>query len=101
MTIVAIPKQYTEENAGKEPNAPGTYEILDDSEDIIYVGSGIIRQDLLGNLPSKSNHILGAAYYRFEVTDTMEQAMKRQREELDMHMNVYGRLPAFNQKISA
>lgn len=101
MAIMSIPKQYTEENSRKAPDAPGTYEILDDDEDTIYIGRGAIRQELLDNLPSKSGRIHGATYYRFEITDTIEQAVKRQIEELDMHIDVYGRLPAFNQKISA
>lgn len=101
MVIVAMPRQYTEENIRNEPNAPGLYELLDESEDTIYIGAGTMRDELLERLPSKSDHIMGASYYRIETANTVEQAVWRQREELNMYMEMYGRLPAFNQKISA
>lgn len=100
--------KYTIKNASSEPNSYGIYEIGDiETGAILYIGEGHIRSGLLAHSPDggKKKHvsifgtsIVGIYGYRFELTQTKEQARERQKELLGNFKKAYGSLPRFNQK---
>lgn len=99
---------YTTENASSEPDSYGVYEIGDiETGAILFVGEGNIRSGLLAHTPDggKSNHvsifgtsIVGLYGYRFELTNTREQAKQRHKELLNDFKKTFSSLPRFNQK---
>ena len=91
MSIISEARPYTLENIESEPDLPGVYEIINDTEDTLYVGSGILRADLLAEL--RSGRILGASHYRTETTATERDAYGRKMEEIWHMTSVCGRGP--------
>jgi hypothetical protein len=99
---------YTKKNASSEPDSYGVYEIGDiETGAILYVGEGNIRSGLLAHTPDggKNNHvsifgtsIVGLYGYRFELTNTREQAKQRHKELLNDFKKTYSAIPRFNQK---
>lgn len=96
MSVMSPSREYTRENAGAEPDGPGVYELLDECEDELYIGSGRLRSSLLGWI--SSGRIPGVSYYRAEPAGTMRDAEIRRDEELWMVMRTYGCHPHFNRE---
>ena len=96
MSVMSPAREYTRENAGAEPDRPGVYELLDESEDALYIGSGALRASLLDWL--SRGQISGALYYRAEPTKDMRDAHIRRDEELWLMMRTYGCRPHFNRE---
>lgn len=94
MSVMSPARAYTRENVGAEPDRPGVYELLDESEDALYIGSGALRSSLLDWL--SAGRIPGALYYRAEPTKDMRDAEVRRDEELWLMMRTYGCRPHFN-----
>ena len=94
MSIISEARPYTLENIESEPDLPGVYEIINETEDILYVGSGILRADLLAEL--RSGRILGASHYRTETTATEHDTYGRKMKEIWLMTSVYGSGPHFN-----
>ena len=91
--------RFTKANVSKVPNVYGVYEIADGTKDTLYFGSGKLKGRLLAHFPRGSDPIVGASYFRYEKTGSLERARQRERALLREYYRKHGRLPPFNQKI--
>jgi len=92
--------KFTEEDIFREAmNLYGVYELVSGNGEVLYVGVGNIRDELLTHLPSGSDPIMGASYFRYEITENIDEAEKRQKSLLDEYIKKHGELPRFNRKI--
>ncbi|AIF68917.1 hypothetical protein PAP_02435 [Palaeococcus pacificus DY20341] len=92
--------KFTKEDIFREAvNLYGVYELISGNGEILYVGVGNLRDELLTHLPSGSDPIMGASYFRYEVTENIDEAEKRQKALLDGYSKKHGELPRFNRKI--
>lgn len=74
----------------------GVYELLDRSDEIIYIGYGRIKSSLIQHFPDGNQPISGAWSFGSEYTFNEEKAKKRQSEELEKYLKKHGRYPASN-----
>ena len=87
--------RFTKQNVQKVPDVYGVYEIANAAKGTIYIGSGKLRSRLLAHFKD----IVGASYFRFEKTGSLERARQKERALLWEYYYKHGKLPKFNQKI--
>ena len=74
----------------------GIYELLDNSDDILYIGYGDVRSSLSKHFSDGLLPIAGATNFTVEYTWDKEKAKKRQQEELEKYYKTKKRYPKFN-----
>lgn len=84
---------------GLERDDYGVYEILDRSDNILYIGQGSIRSSLLKHFPDGKHPISGAFNFSVEYTWDEEKSRKRHREELVKFHKENNDYPKFNNGI--
>lgn len=76
----------------------GIYELANSNE-LLYVGEGKVRERLVSHFPGGDDPTPGASHYRTQYTQSKERAVQRQNAELKAYMSSHnGKLPRFNQK---
>ncbi|WP_206203928.1 hypothetical protein [Thermococcus sp. GR4] len=91
--------RFTKQNVQKVSEVYGVYEIANAAKETIYIGSGKLRSRLLAHFPRAPDPIVGASYFRYEKTGSLERARQRERALLKEYKRKHGKLPKFNQKI--
>ena len=81
------------------PNVFGVYELADDNDYTIYVGSGHLRDRLLHWKRSDDSCIMQARKFRFEELYSDERCRQRERALLREYQTTHGRLPRCNQRM--
>ena len=89
----------TKQNVQKVPDVYGVYEIANATQDTIYIGSGKLRSRLLAHFPRAIDPIVGASYFRYEKTGSLDRARQKERALLRAYYYKHEKLPRFNQKI--
>jgi len=74
----------------------GVYELLDDSDKILYIGCGNVRGSLITHFEDGKNPISGAFNFSVEYTWDEEKSRKRQQEELARYYDKNKRYPKYN-----
>jgi len=88
---------YTKGVVDHDKDQYGVYELLD-SNDILYIGQGLVHSRLIAHFPDGSDPIVGATQYRIEYTASKKVAERREKEELDKYYSQNRRYPKFNQR---
>ncbi len=81
-----------------EVNDLGLYEILDDDQDVLYVGSGPLRSTLSEHLPGGEMEMDGARYYRTYGCSDGRTIEVRKRSLISDYEYILGVLPKYNGK---
>ncbi len=87
---------YTEEVVRLERSEMGVYELLDPSDEILYIGYGKVMESLLEHFAGSAHPVPGAVRFSVEYTWNEERAKKRCREEIDAFYRENGTHPKFN-----
>lgn len=74
----------------------GVYEILDRSDNILYIGYGKIQSLLLEHFADGKHPIEGAFNFSVEYTWTEKMAIQRYKEEMVKYHKKYNKNPRFN-----
>jgi hypothetical protein len=74
----------------------GVYELLDVSDNILYIGYGNIRSSLLSHFADGSHPIDGAFNFSAEYTWDEERSKRRQKQELAKYHEANKKYPKFN-----
>ncbi len=90
--------KFQKDKCSSETDYYGVYELANGSGEIIYIGEGHIRTRLLSHFQNGSDPIVGASFYRVELTGSKGRAVQRQNAELEKFQSEYGQLPRFNQR---
>jgi len=76
----------------------GVYELLDSSDEILYIGYGSVRSSLMTHFADGKEPVHGAFNFSVEYTWDEEKSKKRQKEELDRFYQTNKRYPKFNKQ---
>ena len=85
--------RFTKQNVQKVPDAYGVHEIANAAKGTIYIGSGKLRSRLLAHFPRAPDPIVGASYFRYEKTGSLERARQRERALLREYYHKHGNCP--------
>jgi NADPH-dependent glutamate synthase beta subunit-like oxidoreductase/NAD-dependent dihydropyrimidine dehydrogenase PreA subunit len=89
--------QFNEQSVGAAPDSDGVFRLLDESKEVIYVGSGqSIRGELREVLDSGDEWVEQARYLHYE--ETLMYTM-RESELLQQFLQEHGRLPKGNDEL--
>ncbi len=88
---------FTKTIAKLERDDYGVYELLDSSDNILYIGYGKVHSSLLKHFADGSHTITGAHNFSVEYTWTEEKSKKRYNEEIVKYYEKHGKYPTFNQ----
>ena len=80
------------------PNVFGVYELADDNDYIIYIGSGRLRNRLQYWKSSNDPCITQARKFRYEELYSDERCRQRERALLNEYKREHGRLPRCNER---
>ena len=80
------------------PDVFGVYELADDNDYIIYVGSGRLRDRLRGWKSSDDQCIMQARKFRYEELYSDERCRQRERALLREYERQHGKLPRCNKR---
>jgi hypothetical protein len=89
---------FTKNIVDLERDAYGVYELLDNSDQILYIGYGKIHCSLMTHFTDGKDPISGAFNFSVEYTWDEEKSKKRQREELDKYYITNKRYPKYNKQ---
>ncbi len=89
---------FTKSIVDLERDDYGVYELLDNSDKILYIGFGKIRNSLLTHFADGKQPIAGAFNFSVEYTWDEEKSKKRQKEELDKFYEENKRYPKYNKQ---
>jgi hypothetical protein len=87
---------FIEDVARLERNEMGVYELLDSSDEILYIGYGKVMELLLEHFTGGTHPIPCAISFSVEYTWNEERAKERCRDEVDAFYRENGRYPKFN-----
>ena len=76
----------------------GVYELLDRSDNILYIGYGKIHCTLMTHFADGSESIHGVFNFSVEYTWDEEKSKKRQQEELAKYYEKNKRYPKYNKQ---
>ena len=89
---------FTKSIVDLERDDSGVYELLDSSDNIMYIGCGKIRCALMTHFADGKVPIDGAFNFSVEYTWDEEKSKKRQREELAKFYEKNKRYPKYNKQ---
>ena len=98
---IPIQKKWSTFNKSRaygESNNLGVYELGGRFNQVLYIGEGRIREQLLSHFSNGSAPCPGTAGYRVEYTKSKARAVQKQNALLAEYEARYGRLPKYNQK---
>jgi hypothetical protein len=87
---------YTKSIVELEHDDYGVYEILDNSDNILYIGYGKIRSSLMKHFADGQDPLHGAFNFSAEYTWDEQKSKKRQQEELGKYYQTNKKYPKFN-----
>ena len=87
---------FNEENIKQLPNAYGVYQLADNKKEIIYIGEGKLKHNLLIHLLDNSNGITSTVYFRYRENDSKRSSKQRQNILLREYREKHGKMPEFN-----
>ncbi len=87
---------FTKSVVDLERDDYGIYELLDASNNIVYIGFGMVRCLLLEHFPDGPLPITGAKWFSVEYTWDESRARKKYDAELSKYYEKYGKYPRFN-----
>ena len=88
---------YKKENAKKEPDNFGAYQLANKNREILYIGEGHVKTRLIAHFPNASEPVVCASFYRYELTKSKERCRQRQNALLKEYMDSNnGSTPPFN-----
>jgi predicted GIY-YIG superfamily endonuclease len=91
--------RYDEFTVAEAPNALGVYEIGNRLRNVIYIGSGRIRERLQAHMSPSGNRCIRqkGKYVRWEQTGSKERAQQRENALLEAFYRIHGRWPECNE----
>lgn len=90
---------FTKERVKLEADNYGAYEIGNRSGDILYIGEGHVKTQLLSHFSTGNAPVVGASRYRCEYTGSKSSCVSRQNALLRDYRNKHdGKNPPFNKK---
>lgn len=99
MPIAKRWSRFTWNRLDEVPNVLGVYELADDNDYIIYIGSGKLRDRLAHWKSSNDSCKLQARKFRFEELYSDERCRQRERALLREYEREHGKLPRCNERI--
>jgi hypothetical protein len=87
---------YTKSIVELERDEFGVYELLDNSDKILYIGCGKVRGSLMTHFEDGTYPITGALNFSVEYTWDEEKSRKRQVEELARYHDENKLYPKYN-----
>lgn len=99
MSIAKRWSRFTWNRLDEVPNVFGVYELADDNDYIIYIGSGKLRDRLAHWKSSNDSCKLQARKFRFEELYSDERCRQRERALLREYEREHGKLPRCNERI--
>jgi hypothetical protein len=93
---------FTKERVSSESDNFGVYEIGNSSGDVLYIGEGKVKTQLLSHFNTGNAPVVGASVYRCEYTRSKDKCVSRQNALLRDHRKKHdGKNPPFNKKSKA
>jgi hypothetical protein len=86
---------FNEENIKQLPNAYGVYQFADDKKEIVYIGEGKLKHNLLARLLDKGT-ATSVVYFRYRENDSKKSSKQRQNILLKEYKEKHGKMPEFN-----
>ena len=87
---------FTKSVANLERDDFGVYELLDTSQDVIYIGWGKVRCSLVEHFEDGVHPIPSARWFSSEYVWDKTKANARYEEEMEKYYKNHGRYPKFN-----
>jgi hypothetical protein len=87
---------FNEENVKQLPNAYGVYQLANDKKEVIYIGEGKLKHNILAHLLDESNVTVSTVYFRYRENDSKKSSKQRQNILLKEYKEKHGEIPKFN-----
>lgn len=92
---------YKKDFVNLEPDALAVYELGNSAtSEILYIGEGKLKTELISHLPDGTCPIDEANCYRFHLLSSKEKSIKVMRKELASYVEMKNTIPKFNQKFN-
>jgi len=87
---------FKEENLKEILNTYGVYQLADADKEIIYIGEGKLRHNLLVQFNDKSEKTASTAYFRYRENDSKKSSKQRKNILIKEFIDKHGKPPKFN-----
>lgn len=88
--------EFNEENINELPNAYGVFQLADSKKEVIYIGEGKLKHNILTRLLDKSEASAEITYFRYRENDSKRSSKQRQNILLKEYKEKHGETPKLN-----
>ncbi|MDI6724916.1 MAG: hypothetical protein QMD61_09760 [Methanobacterium sp.] len=87
---------FNEENVKELLNTYGVYQLADVKKEVIYIGEGKLRHNLLVQFNDESEKTTSTVYFRYRENNSKKSSKQRQNILLKEFIDKHGKPPKFN-----
>ena len=98
MVLIGEIERFEKNRIKREGFERMLYEVLDGNEEVLYVGVGNIRINLMQHLPEGWFPLPEAKYYRKFSKGDLSLLMERKNSLIDDYTEILGHIPKYNEK---
>ena len=98
MVLIGAIERFDRDRVKRENFEKVLYEVLDGNEEVLYVGVGNIRINLMQHMPEGWFPLPEAKYYRKFATGEHSLLVERKKSLIDDYTEILGHPPKYNEK---